>query len=220
MKTFFMVLQIISLMFPTAVFAETIKGKVLSIHDGDTLTFVKKNENKKSILRLLGVDTPEVDFNGFSQGEVATIALDYLRSQLPIDSIIEIELPKIGGIDVNGRFLGRVIYAGRDLNLEMLQKGFGAMYFIFPYDKKLLADYSMASRLASSNHLGIFSDKYHDLELPYLFRQRTKGVAGTNIIGNYETKKLYSGEDIELIPHYLRVFFSDSNIAISRGFSW
>ena len=48
---------------PQAV-AKTLSGKVLSIHDGDTLTFLPTGEIKKAKLRLLGVDTPEIDFNG------------------------------------------------------------------------------------------------------------------------------------------------------------
>lgn len=201
-------------------FADVITGKVVSIHDGDTLTFIPEGQKKKAILRLLGVDTPEVDFNGLSQGQMAREALAFLQSILPLNSIIQIELPKNGGVDVNGRYLGRVIYQGEDLNLALLKAGWGAMYFIYPYDKNLLNEYSLATFEASENGLGIFSSLYKNELLPYLFRQKTKGVEGTNIVGNFETKKLFDNSEITSVPHYQRVFFSSNEVALSRGFSW
>ena len=134
-------------LFSAEISAKTLTGIVLSIHDGDTLTFMPSGEIKKAKLRLMGVDTPEIDFNGTSQGEVAFLALDYLMSMLPVNSTIQIELSdKI--TDSNGRYLGQIKYQGRDLNLEMLKAGWGATYFIYPYDKKMVVDYQMASKKA------------------------------------------------------------------------
>lgn len=199
--------------------ARTIVGKVLSIHDGDTLTFLPEGSLTKSKLRLLGVDTPEIDFNNHSQGEVAEKARDYLRSLLAINSTIEIKLSE-KGIDSNNRYLGQLFFKGVDLNLEMLKAGWGAVYFIYPYDKKLVANYGEASRLADEQDKGIFSYQYQKELLPYLFRQETKGTEGTNMVGNFNTKKLYLSENIDEIPHYFRVFFPSDLMASSQGFSW
>jgi micrococcal nuclease len=208
--SFFLVLQ---------VEAKSLKGKVLSIHDGDTLTFLPEGSTTKSKLRLLGVDTPEIDFNNHSQGEVAEMARDYLRSLVAIDSTIEIKLSE-KGMDSNNRYLGQLFLNGVDLNLEMLKAGWGAVYFIYPYDKKLVANYGEASRVADEQDRGIFSYQYQKELLPYLFRQEKKGIEGTNMVGNFKTKKLYSSENIDEIPHYLRVFFSSDIMASSQGFSW
>lgn len=199
--------------------AKTLVGKVLSIHDGDTITIVSHESAKKEKVRLLGVDTPEINFNGKSQGEIAEMARDYLKKLLPLNSVVQIELPE-KGTDANERYLGKIIYNGIDLNLEMLKSGMGAVYFIYPYDKKMVVAYMQASQQASEAGLGIFSLKYKTQPLAYLFRQLTKGLPGTNLVADFQSKRLYSSEDIELVPHYRRVFFSSEEMAIGHGFNW
>lgn len=199
--------------------AETLVGRVLSLHDGDTITVQFESQSKKEKVRLLGVDTPEVDFNGKSQGEVAEMARSYLQSLLPINSTIQVELPK-NGLDSNGRYLGKVIYNGVDINLEMLKAGMGAVYFIYPYDKKTVIEYMSVSETAALNGLGIFSDKFKSAPFGYMFRQMMKGVPGTNFVADFETKKIYSSKDIESVPHYHRVFFSLEETALIHGFNW
>lgn len=212
-------LILFSLLFAFQVIAKTITGKVFSIHDGDTVTFIPDKEIKKAKLRLLGVDTPEIDFNGMNQGESALIARDFLRSRLPLNAQVTIDLQE-KGMDSNNRYLGRLIYNGVDLNLVMLKEGIGALYFIYPYDKKLFATYSEAAKEAEILGLGIFSEKFRNNPLPYIFRQEAKGVPGTNIVGHFSLKKLYLPEDIKKIPAYERVFFSDEQWAREQGFSW
>lgn len=210
---------ILLFLFTTSVNAKTLMGKVVSIHDGDTLTFIPEGTTKKAKLRFLGVDTPEIDFNGHTQGEIAVIAKNYLQSMLPLNSIIKIELAE-NGTDANDRYLGQVFYNNADLNLELLKAGMGAVYFIYPYDKKMFITYSEASRHADEQNIGIFSSQFEKELLPYIFRQESKGIPGTNIVGNFQSKKLYTSENIDEVPHYLRVFFSSDIIATSKGFSW
>lgn len=211
-------LFIISLFSPV-IFAKTITGVVLNIHDGDTLTILLAGETKKAKLRLMGVDTPEIDFNGSSQGEIAFLARDYLMGLLPINATIQIELSD-KNTDINGRYLGQIKYNGLDLNLEILKAGWGATYFIYPYDKKVVIDYQKASKMASEQGLGIFSDKYKTQPLGYMFRQQTKGIPGSNLVADFVTKKIYSSEDVDSIPHFQRVFFSSEETALTHGFSW
>lgn len=199
--------------------AKSINGVVLSIHDGDTITIMPEGGVKKSKVRLLGVDTPEIDFNGHSQGTIAEIARETLKSILPVDAQIKIELPS-GSMDSNGRYLGQIFYKGIDINLEMLSRGMGAVYFIFPYDKKMVAEYLEAAELADLMGVGIFSPEYSKTPLPYMFRQNVKGVLGTNLIADYQTKKLFTADRIELVPHYRRVFFSSEETALIHGFNW
>lgn len=200
--------------------AKSISGEVQSIHDGDTITIkLKDSTNQKTRVRLLGVDTPEIDFNGHSQGRAAIVARDYLRAILPLNSIVKIELP-VGSMDSNGRYLGQIFYQGVDINLEILKAGLGAVYFIYPYDKSMVVTYLKASEEASFKRLGIFSDEFRETLLPYMFRQEMKGVIGSNIVADYDTKKLYPAELIEKVPHYRRVFFSSEETAVVHGFNW
>lgn len=212
-------LFLIALLSLAQVEASSLFGKVLSIHDGDTLTFLPNGGSKPAKLRLLGVDTPEIDFNGHSQGEMAFSARDFLRLLLPLGSSIEIELPQ-NGKDSNNRYLGVIKFNGEDLNAKIISSGWGAVYFIYPYEKSLVKKYLTLSEEAHKQSLGIFSDNYRDESLPYMFRQQSKGVVGSNIVGNFLTKKLYVAEKIEEVPHFHRVFFSSDQMAKSVGFSW
>lgn len=216
MINFFLIL---SLKLTSHAFAETLVAKVQSIHDGDTISVTLPNQSKKEKVRLLGVDTPEVDFNGQTQGEIANMARDYLQKLLPLNSTIQIELPEKGR-DVNGRLLGKIIYNGVDLNLEMLKAGMGVVYFIYPYDKKTVVEYMSASELADLMSEGLFADNYKKFPPGYIFRQSIRGVDGTNFVANYETKKIYSSKDIESVPHFHRVFFSSEETALIHGFNW
>lgn len=217
MLKFFLIPLLLS--SPQLASAETLVGRVLSIHDGDTITVQFESQSKKEKVRLLGLDAPEIDFNGKSQGEVAEMARSYLKSVLPVNSSIQLELPK-KGLDSSGRYLGKIIFNGIDINLEMLKAGMGVVYFIYPYDKKTVIEYMMVSEMAALNEVGIFFDKYKTVPLGYMFRQMTKGIPGTNFVADFETKKLYSSKDIELVPHYHRVFFSFEETAFNHGFTW
>lgn len=213
-------LVFLSLLTIQSASSETLTGKVLSIHDGDTITVQIKNTSKKEKIRLLGVDTPEMEFNGQSQGAMAERARDYLKSMLPLESAVVIELPEKGSTDVNGRYLGKIIFNGVDLNLEMLKAGMGAIYFIHPYDKKTVIEYMKAAELAALSNVGFNAAEYKSKPLGYVFRQMVRGVDGTNTVGNFVTKKLYSGSDLELVPAYHRVFFSSAETALIHGFNW
>lgn len=216
-KFFFSFLILISFQLAHA---ESLSGKVIGIHDGDSITVQLDSQVKKEKIRLVGVDTPEIDFNGNSQGVIAEMARDYLRNMLPLKSIVQIDIPEKGGRDMHGRYLGTVIYKGKNLNLEMLKSGMGAVYFIYPYDKKLAVKYMSASKEASNNGVGFFGQNFDQELLAYVFRQQVRGVPGTNIVADFVTKKLYSSYDLELVPHYQRVFFETQEAAYNNGFSW
>ena len=199
--------------------AKSIGAVVINIHDGDTITVIPEGSVKRAKVRLLGVDTPEIDFNGHTQGAAAVMALEQLKMILPLHAHVKIELPS-GSMDSNGRYLGQIFYNGFDINLEMLKMGMGAVYFIYPYDKKMVVQYLNAAYLADSLKIGIYSPEYSQNPLPYIFRQNIKGLEGTNLIADYQTKKLFTTDRIEEVPHYRRVFFSSEETAIIHGFNW
>ena len=200
--------------------AEKLVGRVVDIHDGDSVTVQLDTQVKKAKIRLLGVDTPEIDFNGSTQGLIAEMSRDYLRNLLPLNSQVQVEIADIGGRDIHGRFLGTVIYKGKNLNLEMLKSGMGAVYFIYPYDKKMVAKYLKASEMATVKGAGLFSQNFNNEVVGYVFRQLVRGVEGTNIVANFFTKQLYSAQDLELVPQYQRVFFESEESAFRNGFNW
>ena len=74
--------------------------------------------------------------------------------------------------------------------------------------------------MATVNGYGLFSNRFSHESVGYVFRQQVRGVEGTNIVANFFTKKLYSAQDIESVPHFQRVFFSSEEAALRNGFRW
>lgn len=206
------------LILPSLLWAQgTTRLKVLSVHDGDTLTALSVENSTRYKVRLMGVDTPEVDFMKSTQGEAALAARDFLRSLIPADGMIT--LSDDSQIDKHGRILGRLLDGKTELNLEMLKNGWGLIYFIYPFEKRIVSDYSKASKEAFDNKRGIFSNKYSDTEAPYQFRMRVQNFVGRNLVGDLEFKKVLPPEEIETIPVWKRVFFPSFESAYQNGYN-
>ncbi|AHZ84432.1 thermonuclease family protein [Bdellovibrio bacteriovorus] len=207
----------IVLLLPSLLWAQGTRIKVLSVHDGDTLTAVDVSSNTRVKVRLMGVDTPEVDFMKETQGDVALAARDFLRSLIPADGIIT--LSEDSQIDKHGRILGRLLNGKTELNIEMLKNGWGMIYFIYPFEKRVVSDYSKASKEAYDNRLGIFSNDYRDTQEPYQFRMRVQKQVGRNPVGDLELKKVVPPEEINKIPVWKRVFFPNYEMAYQNGYN-
>ncbi|ASD63775.1 thermonuclease family protein [Bdellovibrio bacteriovorus] len=207
----------IVLLLPSFLWAQGARIKVLSVHDGDTLTAVDVSNNTRVKVRLMGVDTPEVDFMKETQGDVALAARDFLRSLIPEDGIIT--LSEDSQIDKHGRILGRLLNGKTDINLEMLKNGWGMIYFIYPFEKRVASDYSKASKEAYDNRLGVFSNDYRDTQEPYQFRMRVQKQVGRNPVGDLELKKVVPPEEITKIPVWKRVFFPNYEMAYQNGYN-
>ncbi|WP_374028688.1 thermonuclease family protein [Bdellovibrio bacteriovorus] len=202
---------------PVSLYAQSLQIKVTSVHDGDTLNAIGVADSQKYKVRLMGVDTPEVDFYKNTQGAVALKARDVLRSLIPEGSIVT--LSDDSQVDKHGRVLGRLIKDGLDVNKEMLKQGWGVIYFIYPFEKRIASDYSQAAKEAFDNKRGIFSNQYRGTEIPYQFRLRVRDQVGRNPVGDLELKKVVSPDDVEKIPVWKRVFFPDYELAYKNGYN-
>ncbi|WP_413560261.1 thermonuclease family protein [Bdellovibrio sp. HCB209] len=205
----------ILIFLPTLALAYTLQGTVLNVHDGDTLTVQSGSQRYK--VRFLGVDTPEVDYFGHTQGEAATVARDFVAGLVPPGSNITVVYDD-NGHDKHNRILGRVIYNNVEVNLEILKEGWGYMYFIYPFDKGLIAAYSEASKFAIDNQRGLFAERYTNVQAPYDFRMSSRNFTGTNFVGDIETKMLYYPEDAYKVPVWRRAFFSEKDFAFNMGY--
>ncbi|WP_413586626.1 thermonuclease family protein [Bdellovibrio sp. HCB274] len=210
---------LISFLFLLPVFghAYTLQGKVTNVHDGDTLNVQVGSQKYK--VRFLGVDTPEVDYFGHSQGEPADVARDFVTGLVPPGSQVTVVYDD-NGHDKHNRILGRVFYNNVEINLSILEEGWGYLYFIYPFDKSLIQAYSDASRNAVENKRGLFSPRYANVSAPYDFRMDSRNFTGTNFVGDIETKMLYFPEDSYKVPVWRRAFFSDKNLAIHLGYKF
>ncbi|MEK2690217.1 thermonuclease family protein [Bdellovibrio sp. GT3] len=214
MKSFNLLLSLL-LSLPLLGHAYTIQGTVTNVHDGDTLNVQSGSQKYK--VRFLGVDTPEVDYFGNTQGESAYVARDFVAGLVPPGSQITVVYDD-NGHDKHNRILGRVFYNNVEINLEILKEGWGYLYFIYPFDKGLIAAYSSASQYAVENQRGLFGPRYSNVSAPYDFRMDSRNFTGTNFVGDIETKMLYFPEDSYKVPVYRRAFFSDRNLAIHLGY--
>lgn len=98
------------LLAPLLLFA--LSGKVVSVHDGDTITILAEKEQIK--IRLFGIDAPELKqlFGRKSK--------EFLTSMIAGQDV-EIEQQ---GNDRYGRVIGIVFLGDRDINKEMVADGY------------------------------------------------------------------------------------------------
>ena len=109
---------------------ETIKGKCVSVYDGDTIKCVfpipNTNDNRvyKWNCRLGRVDTPELRTKNQKEKEFGKKVRDNLREQI-LNKIVEL---KCGEFDKYGRLLVEVIYDGKNINDWLIENGFAKKY--------------------------------------------------------------------------------------------
>jgi micrococcal nuclease len=196
--------------------ATALQVRVQSIHDGDTLTAIGVEDGVRYKIRLMGVDTPEVDFNSKSQGDAAFKARDFLQELVPLNSVVGISDDSES--DKHGRILGRIVVDGLDVNKEMLRQGWGYLYFIYPFNKRIVSEYVQTAKEAYEQKRGVFAEEYAGLEEPYQFRMSAAFLKGRNPVGDFETKKLYNAEDLQSVPVWKRVFFPSTEFAKANGY--
>jgi endonuclease YncB( thermonuclease family) len=129
--------------------AETLRGKVVKIADGDTLTVLDKSKRQHKI-RLIGIDAPE------RKQPFGTVSRQNL-ADLVFGKKVAVEWHKQ---DRYQRVLGKVLLDGQDINLEQIKAGLAWHYKRYDKDQQL-ADrrlYAEAQKAASLKGIGLWSD--------------------------------------------------------------
>jgi len=97
--------------------------KVSRVTDGDTITV--RDARVETIIRLVGIDAPEVSHKKREASQpYAQAATKYLAG-LVLNKTVEI---KEYGQDRYGRTLGVVFLGGKNVNLEMVKAGYAEVY--------------------------------------------------------------------------------------------
>jgi len=123
--------------------ADPITGKVVSVHDGDTVR-VLDAANVQHKVRLDGIDAPE-------RGQpFGTVARDRLAS-LVMGKAVKVH---DDGRDKWGRTLGRIEVEGQDVNRQMVAEGLAWHYKRFNNDARLAA----AEQAARAAKRGLWAD--------------------------------------------------------------
>jgi endonuclease YncB( thermonuclease family) len=123
---------------------------VKRIIDGDTIEL-----DNDIHVRLLGINTPE---KGMLNSE---LAVEYLKYKI-FNKTVKIQKT---GNDKYGRILAYVFLDNKNINEELLKKGYAHLYY---YDKdKYYNDFADAEKYARENSLGIWqkSDNYECINL-------------------------------------------------------
>lgn len=131
--------------------AQSIQGLVVSIADGDTLTVLDAQKVQHKI-RLAGIDTPE---RRQPFGQRAREALSALVFQKVVLVLTEKK-------DRYGRWVGKVINNGRDVNLVLVVDGLAWHYKKYA-DEQSASDrllYANAEEDARSKRRGLWSDPH------------------------------------------------------------
>ncbi len=192
-----------------------IEGKVINVHDGDTVTVLDQN-NKKFNIRLHGIDAPELKqaFGSESQQNL---------SRLVLGKQVSIFWNKV---DKYRRTVGTIRIDGRDINIEQVKAGL-AWHFKKYQDEQEPEDrvtYAAAEEQARLAELGLWQQK--PPTAPGDYRQAVKAKRwgppppeGT-IIGTRNSKKYHRPdcEGYRNMAERNRVFFKTVAEAEAAGY--
>jgi endonuclease YncB( thermonuclease family)/methylphosphotriester-DNA--protein-cysteine methyltransferase len=193
-----------------------IEGKVINVHDGDTIT-VLDQDNKKFHIRLQGIDAPELkqEFGAVSQQNL---------SRMVLGKQVTIVWTKV---DKYRRTVGTIMLDGQDVNIEQVKAGL-AWHFKKYEDEQSPEDrrtYSAAEQSARAAELGLWKPPSSPTA-PGDWRQAVKAKRwgpppppGT-IIGNSGSKKYHRPDcaGYRDMAERNRVFFKTVGEAEAAGY--
>jgi micrococcal nuclease len=140
-------------------------GRVLSVHDGDTIAVFLNGRKEK--IRLIGIDAPELAQAPW--GAQAQAALE----RLVLNNIVRLETD-ITERDQYGRLLAYVYAGDTFVNLELLKQGQAALYTV-PPNVAHVAEYQTAQAEAREAGRGIWNRDAPLTVTPHCYRKQRKG---------------------------------------------
>lgn len=141
---------LVLLLSAAGAFAATLRGEVIGLADGDTITVL--DSGKRSIrVRLAGIDAPERSqaFGSRARQHLASLVF---RKQV----LVEYEK-----VDRYGRIVGKVMVDSLDVNLELVRKGLAWHYKAFASEQAPVdqSAYAQAEKDAQREQRGLWADK-------------------------------------------------------------
>ena len=143
------------------------EGEVVRVVDGDTIT-VKLPDQSTERVRLLGIDTPEMDASQNGAREYGTLGRDHLAEWaqkakdfttelLLHDTVIVSYDPAAGERDQYDRVLGYVtLDDGTDFNLLLIEEGYARVYTAETFERK--QKYRTALTIAQEYEFGMWKE--------------------------------------------------------------
>ena len=149
---------ILSLFMMVLSFATAIKGKVMKVADGDTITILEENGDKTRV-RFYGIDAPE------KKQEYGIKSLDVLKKLID-KKYVEID---VKGKDQYGRIVGIVYCNEMNVNLHMLETGNAWWYKQY---SKHNVEFRVAEEKAKLEKLGLW--KENNPIPPWIYRKEKR----------------------------------------------
>ena len=139
--------------------AETLTGKVVGVHDGDTLTLLNDSKTQTKI-RLAEIDAPELHPPYGSRAKQELSGLAFGRP-----AAVQVQ-----DIDRYGRTIGRVTVDGVDVNAEMVTRGAAWVYRKYAKDQSLF----IFEKQARDAKVGLWALPEADRMPPWEWRKMKK----------------------------------------------
>lgn len=130
--------------------AGQIAAKIVGVSDGDTVTAFVECAKLDLTVRLAGIDAPE---KGMPHGDKAKNSL----SDLAFGKQVVIEYDKR---DKYGRYVGKVLIEGTDINLVQLERGYAWHYKHYANEQSEIdrQAYAAAENKARAEGIGLWKD--------------------------------------------------------------
>ena len=156
-SSFFISFVVFNIFLALPLFSLAGQFKVIHVYDGDT---IKVTENgHEIIIRLVGIDAPEISRKKHLPGQPFCVKSKEYLSSLVFNKVVNI---KFYGKDEAGKSLGEV-FAGKDnINIEMINAGLAEVYRGVPARNLKMTAYRDAERSAKESVKGIWElrDQY------------------------------------------------------------
>lgn len=128
--------------------------QVVSVHDGDTITV--RTDGRTEKVRLVGIDTPELDDEREAYRDEAEAAREFTRLRLKGKLVVLERDGKQGDRDDYERLLRYVILPdGTNFNEELVRKGYARVYDRFQFTLK--GQFKRSEAEAKREHIGVWA---------------------------------------------------------------
>lgn len=139
----------------------TLKGRIVSVHDGDTVTLLDRNW-KSHRIRLSGIDAPEIGHGRDHPSQPFGQASKQSLAELAFGKQASAACPQA---DRYGRLLCVLYVDHRNINVEQIRRGMAWAYEQYAIDPT----YHLAQAEAKSYRRGLWRDA--DPTPPWTYRQ-------------------------------------------------
>lgn len=239
------------ILFQGAAYGKRYTGELVKIVDGDTVHVRAQLPGDKDPvihkIRYLGMDTPELHFNGAAQLPWAQEATDRLHELFNATEAslnrggavigackdkttgqpITVEIDPAGQ-DAHSRDLAYVFIDGKNTNLVLTEEGWAWPYLYCAkgdcdktWEKRsLVKEFQSACKEARKDKVGVWDAKNGLTEMPSDFRRRIDRGKRYQFIGNFETKKLYAPDDQNKVDPCLQIRFQVEADALALGYQY